>query len=153
MIDNFQRTGSISNAHVGRDFERSALEILVKKGISVSIDFQVELGANRFLKMHSFDLGSRSPPVLVECKSHKWTKGSNVPSAKMAVWNEAMYYFQCSPRKYRKILFVLRDERDGTGETLANYYIRTYEHLIPEGVEIWEFNDKTDSYVVIYGKF
>ena len=27
------------------------------------------------------------------------------------------------------------------GETLANYYVRTYFHLIPVGVEIWEYDE------------
>ena len=37
-----------------------------------------------------------------------------------------MYYFQCAPNKYRKILFVLKDERNSTGESLADYYVRAY---------------------------
>jgi len=135
MAENFQREGSISNAQVGRDFERIALQILVQKGLNVSINFPVEVGANHLKKSHSFDLGSDSPPVIVECKSHKWTAGNNVPSAKITVWNEAMYYFQCTPKQYRKIFFVLRDERSSTGETLAAYYVRTYEHLITEHFE------------------
>ena len=65
-----------------------------------------------------------------------------MPSAKMTVWNEAMYYFATAPRKYRKILFVLRDVRTTTGESLAEYYVRTYHHLIPPGVEVWEYDQK-----------
>ena len=151
MADNFQRTGSISNAHVGREFERFALNELAKKGITVSIGFPVEVGVKNLKKAHAFDLGSESPPVLVECKSHRWTKGNNIPSAKITVWNEAMYYFLCAPDKYRKIFFILRDERNTTGETLSSYYIRNYGHLIPEGVEIWEYNDKTNRSEVVYG--
>ena len=58
----------------------------------------------------------------------------------MTVWNEAMYYFSCVPDEYRKILFVLHDVRATTGESLADYYIRTYHHLISPGVELWEYN-------------
>ena len=119
--------------------------------LPVSINFPVEVGVNKLKKTHSFDLGSELPPILVECKSHRWTKGNNVPSAKITVWNEAMYYFNCASKKYRKIFFVLRDERKSTGETLASYYIRNYKHLIPDGVEIWEFNDKTKRSEVVYG--
>lgn len=68
----------------------------------------------------------------------------------MTVWNEAMYYFMVATSKYRKILFVLRDERKRNGETLASYYIRTYEHLIPPGVEIWEYSEKTQTADQIY---
>ena len=151
MADNFQRTGSISNAHVGRDFERIARTTLAEAGIPVSADFAAPVGIGSRTKIHKFDLGSEDPPVLVECKSHRWTSGNNVPSAKITVWNEAMYYFHCAPPKYRKILFVLRDERKSNGETLSSYYIRTYAHLIPEGVEIWEYDDASASYEIVCG--
>jgi len=151
MIDNFQRKGSISNAHVGREFERVAVVVLSEKGIPVQPDFPVEVGVSGLRKLHSFDLGSDNPPVLVECKSHRWTSGANVPSAKMTVWNEAMYYFACSPDKFKKILFVLRDARTTTGETLANYYVRTYSHLIPPKVEIWEYDDSNMRVEILNG--
>lgn len=81
--------------------------------------------------------------VIVECKSHRWTAGHNIPSAKLTVWNEAMYYFHAAPGGYRKILFVLKDLRRGTGESLCSYYLRTYGHLIPDDVEFWEYDDQT----------
>lgn len=52
-----------------------------------------------------------------------------------------MYYFCAAPLDYKKVLFVLRDLRRGSGESLATYYLRTYEHLVPEGVEIWEYDE------------
>lgn len=150
MAERFQRVDSISNAHVGRAFEELAVSALDATGLSVRKDFSVELGVGSRKKSHKFDLGSSSPPVLVECKSHRWTSGNNVPSAKVTVWNEAMYYFHCAPEEFRKIMFVLRDERKTGGETLASYYIRTYEHLIPEGVEIWEYDEATSNVEVVY---
>jgi hypothetical protein len=91
-------------------------------------------------KDHKFDLGSTNPLILVECKSHTWTESGNMPSAKITVWNEAMYYFHASPEEYRKILFVLKDSHAKKRETLAAYYLRTSAHLIPEKVEIWEYD-------------
>jgi hypothetical protein len=38
-------------------------------------------------------------------------------------------------------LFVLKDLRRGTGESLAGYYLRTFSHLIPSGVEFWEYDE------------
>ena len=99
--------------------------------------------------MFKFDLGSETPSVVVECKSHTWTVGGNSPSAKMSVWNEAMYYFVATPPHFRKILFVLKDSLNG--ETLAEYYIRRYSHLIPADVELWEFDAKTLRAECIYG--
>jgi hypothetical protein len=150
-MENFQRVGAISNAHVGRDFETAAIEVLSAAGIALVKDFAVDVGVSDNKKTHAFDLGSDLPPTLVECKSHRWTTGGNVPSAKMTVWNEAMYYFACAPDKYRKILFVLKDLRNQTGESLARYYIRTYRHLIPPDVEIWEYDEEADRAEVVHG--
>ena len=80
--------------------------------------------------------------MLVECKSHRWTASGNMPSAKMTFWNEAMFYFHVAPREYRKIVFLVL-KHDRGEQSLAAYYIRTHGHLIPDGVEIWEFNEQT----------
>lgn len=139
-MGNFQRTGSISNAHVGKEFEKTALRFFSGAGIDLTMNHSIPVGIEEQKKNHAFDLGSESPKIIVECKSHTWTSGNNVPSAKMTVWNEAMYYFSAAPLEYRKIFFVLRDESISRGETLAEYYIRTYGHLIPSNVEIWEYD-------------
>ena len=138
----FQRVGSISNAQVGRDFEVAAQKFFALTGINLSRGVEVDIGVGKNIKKkHEFDLGCSTQKILVECKSHRWTAGHNIPSAKLTVWNEAMYYFLSAPPEYKKILFVLRDLRQGTGESLAKYYLRTYSHLIPEGVEIWEYDE------------
>lgn len=64
-----------------------------------------------------------------------------MPSAKMTVWNEAMYYFHIAPRRFRKIMFVLKHHKADL--SLASYYLRTYGHLIPDDVELWEFDTET----------
>ena len=137
-----QRVGSISNAHVGAAFEKAALEFFAKKKITLSRNFPLELGHSR-KKVHCFDLGASAPRIIVECKSHRWTEGAKVPSAKMTAWNEAMYYFHLAPTSYRKILFVLHDRRRNTDESLLNYYKRMYSHMIPKGVEFFEFDEAT----------
>ena len=147
MVNNFQREGSSSNTHAGRDFETVAQEYFLKQGVLLEKGHSILIGVADSKKMRKFDLGSDSPPVLVECKSHKWTSGGHVPSAKITVWNEAMYYFHLAPPEYRKILFVLRDYSDKRGETLAQYYIRNRGHLIPADVEILEFNGADDTAV------
>ena len=141
-MGDFQRVGSISNAHVGSDFENTAQEILAAQGLKLEKDFRLSIGIEEKKKDRRFDLGSKSSRIIVECKSHKWTKGNYVPSAKMTVWNEAMYYFLLAPKNYQKILFVLRHYNLKKKETLVEYYRRTYGHLIPSGVEIWEYDEK-----------
>jgi hypothetical protein len=141
MMDKpFQRKGSKSNTHVGKEFERSARIFFAKEGIQLERGISIPIGING-LKDHEFDLGSIEQKILVECKSHTWTETGNVPSAKMMAWNQAMYYFYATPGEYRKIFFVLKDFSVKRQETLADYYIRTYYHLIPKDVEIWEMEE------------
>ena len=146
MVNNFQRLGSTSNSQVGQDFEIAAQDYFRKKGISLQRGHSVQIGVSR-KKNRKFDLGSDDPPVLVECKSHTWTSSGNVPSAKITVWNEAMYLFLLAPMRFQKVLFVLRDFNEGRSESLAEYYVRNYSHLIPDNVEIWEY-DAFDSSIV-----
>ena len=140
----FQRIGSISNSQVGHDFERCAQQFFLRQGLQLLTDYNVEVGVGSAKKPRAFDLGSPEPKVIVECKSHRWTAGHNVPSAKITVWNEAMYYFHIAPKGYRKIMFVLKSLRRGDGESLSHYYLRTYNHLIPDGVEFWEYDETVD---------
>ena len=149
MVNNFQRTGSRSNAEVGSGFETTAQTYFLKQGTLLEKGYSVLIGVADSKKMRKFDLGSSNPSVLVECKSHKWTSGGNVPSAKITVWNEAMYYFHLAPPEYRKIMFVLRDYSDKRKETLAQYYIKNHDHLIPDDVEIFEFDDAHGSAVCL----
>ena len=137
----FQRIGSLSNAHVGLDFELKAQSFFEEKGISLQRNYEVMVGIGIQKKPHRFDLGCPEQKILVECKSHRWTTGNNVPSAKLTVWNEAMFYFHSAPPDYRKVMFVLKDMRRVSNETLAQYYLKTFTHLIPNGVELWEYDE------------
>jgi hypothetical protein len=142
-INNFQRIGSVSNAQVGRDFEEAAREYFKANSVDLTFGHPLPLGIGRIKKSHTFDLGcndSINGKIIVECKSHTWTSGGNVPSAKITVWNEAMYYFSLAPKDYRKVFFILKDYSTKRNETLGEYYIRTYKHLIPDDVEIMEYD-------------
>lgn len=139
MVNNFQRVGTISNTQVGSAFEDAAQQYFRDIGIGkLQKGFGVAVGVVS-KKTRKFDLGSNDPKILVECKSHTWTMGGNTPSAKINAWTEAMFYFLLAPKEYRKILFVLKDTHEKRQETLAEYYIRTRNHLIPNEVEIMEY--------------
>jgi hypothetical protein len=138
-MNNFQREGSISNTHVGREFEELANEFFAKDGIVLTRGFSVPVGF-KAKKSHKFDLGSDTPPILVECKSYTWTSGGNSPSAKIRALNEVMLLFSVTPDCFRKILFMLKDLRNG--KSLASHYVETQGHLIGPGVEIWEFDQE-----------
>ncbi len=151
MVNNNQRIGSKSNAHVGRAFERLAHRYFNDMRVGLDFRYNVPIGLSS-KKDHEFDPGSDRPAILVECKSHKWTTGQNMPSAKISVWNEAMYYFFLAPNKYRKILFVLRDFSEKHGESLAEYYVRNHGHLIPDDVEILEYDERKASAIKVHPK-
>jgi len=133
----FQRIGALSNAHAGSDFEEAVQAYFAGIGMRLNRDFAVPIGYAK-KKSHKFDLGSEAPPVLVECKSCKWTAGGNIPSAKLRGFNEAMLHFAVAPPQYRKVLMLLKDMRGA--ESLGSYYVRTQGHLIPDDVEIWEID-------------
>jgi hypothetical protein len=78
MASNFQRIGSVSNSHVGREFEEAARVFFTQTGIALRPAFVAEVGF-KIKKPHKFDLGSEHPPILVECKSYTWTGGGNSP--------------------------------------------------------------------------
>jgi hypothetical protein len=149
MDKTHQRIGAKSNAHVGSDFEDLAKNHFQKLRIDLERNYFLEVGFE-LKKSHKFDLGSNDPAVIVECKSHKWTVGGKTPSAKLTAWNEAMFYFYLAPRRYRKIMFVLLDRRKPGGETLLEYYRRTYSHLIPDEVEFFEYDESKEEVTNTY---
>ena len=52
-----------------------------------------------------------------------------------------MLFFHASPPGYRKLLVVLHYFSTRRNETLGEYYVRTYSHLIPNDVEVWEYHE------------
>jgi hypothetical protein len=137
------------NPKAGADFERLVQAFFSRNGVILQLCKPVPVGAGIRRKFHKFDLGSEDPPVLVECKCHAWTGGGNAPSAKLTVWNEAMLYFAVAPPHYRKILAVQKSLR--LDESLAEHYLRRFGHLIPAGVELWEFDPISSQGVCVYG--
>ena len=149
-MNNFQRKGAKSNAHVGMSFEEKIQTYFISKGIRLEKNIKLEIGIDSKKKKHAFDLGNSDSKIIVECKSHKWTEGGKVPSAKMTVWNKAMFYFLLVPNNYKKFLVVLKDYSTSRNKTLAQYYVDRHEHLIPRGVEIWEYDESTSDAFKIF---
>ena len=46
MTENFQRVGSISNSHVGQDFERAAQAWFSQQGVQLRKNYSVSLGVS-----------------------------------------------------------------------------------------------------------
>lgn len=126
------------NPATGAKFEDAVRVFFRTVDLHLEKGHSVDVGTGSAKKARRFDLGTSKPPTLVECKSHTWTEGGNAPSAKLSVWNEAMFYFLVAPQSYRKILAVLANTR--RGESLVDHYVKRFEHLVPSGVEIWEIS-------------
>jgi hypothetical protein len=136
--NNFQRIGSISNAHVGNDFEDFVRDHFAAQGLNLIRGFKVPVGIGATKRPRKFDWAATIRRSSFECKSHAWTVGGNIPTAKMTVWNEAMYYLYMAPNTYRKLLVTLKSVREEI--SLASHYIKCYGHLIRRGVEVWEYD-------------
>ena len=156
MINNFQRSGSNSNSEVGSKFEDMAREyfrksnILHKDGVELQKPFHLHIGISRKKDDHKFDLGSKQPPVLVECKDRKWLASGDVPSGTTCAFTEAMYFFHLAPKGYRKILFARRDYNTKKKESLVGHYVKNRGHLIPDDVEVWEYDETKSRAVKVY---
>ena len=133
----FQRKGAKSNAHVGKDFERRAQEFFAGKSLRLVPDLSVSEWINRIKKPHRFDLGNKEKKIIVECKSHTWTEGGNVPSAKMISWNETMYLFVAAPASYRKILsffgIIARREKKPWHNTISELILTSFPRALRYG--------------------
>lgn len=81
-------------------------------------------------KDHKFDIVDSENTIAIECKRYTWTETGNVPSAKMGFVNEAAFYLSFLPESYVKVIVMLDSYHEKRKETLAEYYYRTYHHLL-----------------------
>jgi hypothetical protein len=92
------------NPRARSDFEVSVKDFFALCEVNLQRNFLQPVGMRAEKRQRRFDLGSTNPPILIECKCHTWTAGGNSPSAKLAVWNEAMLYFAAAPAEFQEIL-------------------------------------------------
>ena len=137
----------MSNNHLkGAAFAKHVHDYLKSKGLNLKPEYRVDIGVNNTQrKAHRFDLGNESQ--LVECKAYNWTKNENIPVAKLTTVNEAMLHFLAAPKLLQKNLFMLATKRRSgrNTETLAEYYVRIFGHLIPDDVKVYEFDPNRNS--------
>jgi len=93
-------------------------------------------------KEHQFDLVSVDGMLVGECKNHSWREGGKVPSGKMQGTNEAVLYLAFLPAEVVRFVVMRRDVHPRRSETLADYYYRTYKHLLG-GTLIFEIDTET----------
>jgi hypothetical protein len=142
----------MSNKEIGDKFRDTVKKYLSIQGHKLEPEYGVEIGYGQSKKIHYFDLGNELD--LIECKKYSWTEGGNNPSAKLSTLIEAVHIYCAAPKSYNKKIFVFKTSKKGirNPETLVEYFIRSYGHLIPEDIEIWEFDDINMTSELKYGK-
>lgn len=131
------------NPGKGRQFQEKAAELLPKHfQTEFQLDHPIAIGNPP--KDHRFDLVSSDLRYIGECKNYSWTKSGNVPSAKMGFVNEAVFYLSFLPKDTIRFVVMRKDVHPTRGETLADYYYRTYHHLL-QGVLVLEIDVENDT--------
>jgi len=116
------------NPKKGRDFEERVGQALEERYKTSFKKRSINIGVPP--KAHNFDLVSEDGTIIVECKNYSWTETGNIPSAKTAFLNEAVLYLSHAPASSKKIIVVRKDNHPKRKESLAEYYVRTYFHLL-----------------------
>lgn len=125
------------NARKGRDFEEQVRQCLSRLYKASFHEQSVNIGTPA--KAHKFDLVSDNKDIIVECKNFSWTETGNIPSAKMGFLNQAVLFLSHAPKEATKIIVMRKDSHSKRKETLAEYYVRTYNHLL-KGIHVKELD-------------
>ena len=99
-------------------------------------------------KDHKFDIVDSANTIVIECKRYTWTETGNVPSAKMGFVNEAAFYLSFLPDSYSKYIVMLYSCHEKRKETLAEYYYRTYRHLLGK-TQVAEFDPASNTMRIV----
>lgn len=119
------------NPRRGKEFQKLAASILSDYW-KVPFDMEVPFQIGDPPKLHKFDLASDDGKYIGESKNYSWTEAGNMPSAKMAFLNQAVLFLSYLPASTARFIVMRRDVRQRTSEALADYYYRTYQHLLKD---------------------
>ena len=129
------------NPRVGKRFQLAVKEWF-EAARNVQYEWEKPVPIGNPAKLHKFDLAESTGMTVVECKCYTWTESGNVPSAKMGFTNEAAFYLSFLPDTVEKIIVMSKSTHPRRGETLAEYYFRTYRHLLGN-IKVMEFDMST----------
>jgi len=129
-----------SNTEKGQWFQRKAAEILsAHYGVEFLLGHAIPIGDPA--KEHRFDLVSVDKRYVGECKNYRWTESGKVPSAKISCINEALLYLSFL-HGIDRLVVMPRSLHPSRKESLAQYYCRTYQHLL-KNVQVIEIEAET----------
>ena len=129
---------SNSNKKKGDGFRDLAMPILEEE-LTTILKPEVKISIGEPKIEHAFDLSNENKSIVIECKNYTWTKAGNVPRAKISTINEAVLYFSFLDANVRKILCLKKSVHPKRQETLAEYYVRTYGHLLRD-ITVYEID-------------
>ena len=130
------------NPQNGAAFQKK-VKCWLEKEYNLTFELEKKIAIGNPPKDHKFDIVCDSKKIAVECKRYTWTVTGNVPSAKMGFTNEAAFYLSFLSDVYDKRIVMLRSVNSKRGESLAEYYYRTYKHLIGN-IRIFEYDPDND---------
>ncbi|MCK4362055.1 MAG: hypothetical protein KAW13_02105 [Dehalococcoidia bacterium] len=129
------------NPAKGRVFQEKVSHALAKRyGVEFLKEYPISIGNPP--KDHKFDLVSVDSKYVVECKAISWTETGNIPSAKMAFCNQAIFYLSLVPHNKKRLLVIQKNTHPRRQETLAQYYKRTNRHLLNDIIVV-EFDPES----------
>ena len=128
-----------SNKKKGNDLRDLAMPIL-KEELNTTLKPEVKISIGEPKTEHAFDLANENKSIVIECKNYTWTKAGNVPRAKISTINEAVLYFSFLDANVRKILCLKKSVHIKKQGSLADYYVRTYGHLLRD-ITVYEIEE------------
>ena len=135
------------NPKNGAVFQRAVQRYFIQEyGAGFELEKKIPIGEPA--KDHKFDIVNTDKRIVIECKRYTWTESGNVPSAKMGFTNEAAFYLSFLPDTFEKYIVMLRSHHTQRNESLAEYYYRTYRHLLGT-IKIAEFDTESNSFRII----
>ena len=120
---------SNSNKNKGDAFRDFAKPILEKE-LKAELEPEQKIDIGNPMTEHAFDLVSTDKSIVIECKRYTWRESGKKPNGKIATLNEAVLYFSFLDYNVQKILCLMESKDPKRKETLAEYYVNTYGHLL-----------------------
>lgn len=128
------------NPQVGKAFQELTASLLADYyGVNFETEIAIPIGSPA--KQHRFDCVSVDKRIAVECKCYTWTQTGNIPSAKLAFLNQSVLYALLLPEQVKRVIAVQKAQHPRRTETLAEYYYRTYRHLL-SGITLLEIDTR-----------
>ena len=127
----------MSTVTKGKEFEEKASKKLIKlyqfnfNNASINSDL-VTFQVGNPPKPHKFDLVSEDKSIVVECKDNNWSKTNKIPSGKLATILKEVLYLSKIPKNIKKIIVLKKYYNQNLNETLAEYFVRMYGHLLDD---------------------